>query len=63
MGIGRLVQRRNVGRWLREPSTLEGLGSVAALVSGVLGVDPTIVTSIIGAIAVNAMRRVERGHT
>lgn len=58
--LGKVVQRRNIGRWLREPSTMEGLTILGTLVAGAVGVPPEVVTAAIGVVAANAVRRAER---
>lgn len=58
--MGKLFQKRNLGRWLSEPSTLEGVGIIGLLVGSQFGIPPDVVTGLLGAVAANAIRRTER---
>lgn len=57
--LGKLIQRRNVGRWLREPSTMEGVTILGTLLASAVGVPPEVATAVIGVVAANAVRRAE----
>lgn len=59
MGMGKFIQRRNIGRKLREPSTMEGITVLGTLIGGLFGLDPQIAAIIIGTVGANAIRRSE----
>lgn len=63
MDLGKLVERRDVGRWLAEPSTHEGGALVAALVAGWFGLPPEWVATGISLVAAKAIRRSEQPRT
>lgn len=64
MGIGKLIQTRNIGRWIidrsKEPSSQEGAAIAIALASSFLGVPQEIVTMAVGAVATKMVIRAER---
>ena len=64
MGIGKLIQTRNIGRWIKarsqEPSSKEGLAIGIALASSFLGVPEDIVSLAVAAVATKMIIRSER---
>ena len=55
--MGKFFQKRNVGRWLRETSTMEGITVLATVGAATYGVPPEITLGILSLLGLNAMRR------
>lgn len=55
--MGKFFQKRNIGRWLRETSTQEGIAVIATIGAQAYGVPPDITMAVLGMIGLNSMRR------
>ena len=55
--MGKFIQRRNIGRWLRETSTIEGITVLATVGAQAYGVPPEVTMGILGLLGLNSMRR------
>lgn len=59
--MGKFIQRRNIGRWLNETSTKEGIAVLATIGAQAYGVPPDITMAVLGLIGLNSMRRMPSG--
>lgn len=59
--MGKFIQRRNIGRWLGETSTKEGIAVLATIGAQAYGVPPDITMAVLGLIGLNSMRRMPSG--